>query len=403
MRLDQLGTVERGRSRHRPRNDPVLYGGAYPFVQTGDIKAAGLHLFKYTQTYSDAGLAQSRMWPAGTLCITIAANICDTAILGIPACFPDSIVGFTATSDIADAVFVKYALDYAKRRFTGISHGATQDNLSVEKLLSQRLPVPPLRTQHRIGSILGAYDDLIEVNQRRIAVLEEVARRLHEEWFVNYRFALSEPLQVFESPQGPIPAGWRWSTLGALARRCTAAYSAGSHETLPLLDLARIPRRSAAIPAFGHSDELATSRIVAQRRDVLFAAIRPNLHKVVAAPTDLITNVSVHVIRALSSVFQPYLWAALARDRVVAWATQHANGTKMPTLPWDVFARMPLPLPPIPLVERFNSVVEPTMDAIATCVLSNQLLAAGRDLIMPRLVSGELTLEAVEGQLEAVA
>lgn len=75
LRLDELGTVERGRSRHRPRNDPALYGGKFPFVQTGDIKAAGLRLHQFTQTYSDAGLEQSRLWPANTLCITIAERV----------------------------------------------------------------------------------------------------------------------------------------------------------------------------------------------------------------------------------------------------------------------------------------------------------------------------------------
>lgn len=183
-RLDQLGTVERGRSRHRPRNDPSLYGGQYPFVQTGDVKAAGLRLYQYAQTYNEAGLAQSRLWPAGTLCFTIAANIGDTSILGIPACFPDSVVGFTPHPDKADVVFVKYALDYAKTRFSAISGGATQDNLSLEKLVSQDLMVPSLEAQRRIASILGAYDDLIEVNRRRIAVLEELARRMFEETYV---------------------------------------------------------------------------------------------------------------------------------------------------------------------------------------------------------------------------
>ncbi len=207
LRLNELGTVERGRSRHRPRNDPSLYGGPYPFVQTGDIKAAGLRLFNYTQTYSEAGLAQSRMWPAGTLCITIAANICDTAILGIPACFPDSIVGFTPTPGLADAVFLKYALDHAKRRFADISLGATQDNLSIEKMLSQRLTVAPFATQRRIASILGAYDDLIEVNRRRIALLEEMARRLFEEWFVQLRFPGHG--QEAAEPARELPLGWR--------------------------------------------------------------------------------------------------------------------------------------------------------------------------------------------------
>ncbi|MFM9100653.1 MAG: restriction endonuclease subunit S, partial [Cyanobium sp.] len=92
-KLDELGHVGRGRSRHRPRNANFLYGGPYPFFQTGDIKAANCYLTEFSQTYSEAGLAQSKLWQPGTLCITIAANIAESAILGIPGCFPDSVVG----------------------------------------------------------------------------------------------------------------------------------------------------------------------------------------------------------------------------------------------------------------------------------------------------------------------
>ena len=92
--LDDLGLVARGRSRHRPRDAAYLYDGPYPFVQTGDVKHADLYLTSYSQTYSEAGLEQSKLWLQGTLCITIAANIAETAILGFDACFPDSVVGF---------------------------------------------------------------------------------------------------------------------------------------------------------------------------------------------------------------------------------------------------------------------------------------------------------------------
>lgn len=109
--LDKLGTVTRGKSKHRPRNDKILFGGKYPFVQTADIKSAGLYLTEYTETYNERGLKQSKLWKAGTLCITIAANIADTAILGIDACFPDSIMGFIPYEKIANVKFVKYAFD----------------------------------------------------------------------------------------------------------------------------------------------------------------------------------------------------------------------------------------------------------------------------------------------------
>ena len=113
-KLDELGFVGRGKSRHRPRNAAFLYGGRYPFFQTGDIKAANFHLTEYKQTYSEEGLAQSKLWKPGTLCITIAANIAESAILGIEGCFPDSVVGFVADPDKADVRFVKYYMDTLK-------------------------------------------------------------------------------------------------------------------------------------------------------------------------------------------------------------------------------------------------------------------------------------------------
>ena len=113
--LDKLGSISRGKSKHRPRNDKTLFGGKYPFIQTADVKAAGLYLTEYTETYNDKGLAQSKLWPAGTLCITIAANIADTTILGIDACFPDSVMGFIPYEGVSNVKFVKYAFDILQR------------------------------------------------------------------------------------------------------------------------------------------------------------------------------------------------------------------------------------------------------------------------------------------------
>lgn len=181
--LDEIGFIGRGRSRHRPRNAEHLYGGEYPFVQTGDIKAAGFRICDFSQTYNDAGLAQSKLWREGTLCITIAANIADSAILGIDACFPDSIIGFVADENKSDVRFVKYFFDIFQSRMKSISTGAAQDNLSLEKLLTFKIPTPPLSVQNRIASILSAYDDLIENNLKRIKLMEEAAEIVYKSEF----------------------------------------------------------------------------------------------------------------------------------------------------------------------------------------------------------------------------
>ncbi len=141
--LSELGFVGRGRSRHRPRNEQLLYGGPYPFFQTGNIKEARVFLRTHSQTYSDIGLAQSKLWQPGTLCITIAANIAETAILAKTACFPDSVVGFVPDIKISDAFYVKLYLDSIKHQMQNVSRGTTQDNLSLEKLLSFQILTPP--------------------------------------------------------------------------------------------------------------------------------------------------------------------------------------------------------------------------------------------------------------------
>jgi type I restriction enzyme S subunit len=165
-------------------------------------------LTEYSQTYNEKGLAQSKLWQPGTLCITIAANIAETALLGIPGCFPDSIVGFISYPEQSDVRFVKYFIDTLKLKMQDVSRGTTQDNLSVDKLLTFDFRVPPLSVQRRIAGILSAYDELIENNQRRIRILEEMARALYREWFVNFRFPGHEKVKLVPSPLGNIPQGW---------------------------------------------------------------------------------------------------------------------------------------------------------------------------------------------------
>src|SRR3989304_5678490 len=181
--FDEIGFIRRGKSKHRPRNAEFLYGGDYPFIQTGDVKAANFRITDYSQTYNDSGLAQSKLWKEGTLCITIAANIADTAILGMDACFPDSIIGFVADENKSDVRFVKYFFDIFQARMKSNSTGAAQDNLSLEKLLTFKIPTPPLPTQRKIANILSAYDNLIENNLKRIKLLEEKAQ-LHYKMLV---------------------------------------------------------------------------------------------------------------------------------------------------------------------------------------------------------------------------
>ena len=190
-KLIEMGTLSRGRSQHRPRNDLKLYGGKYPFIQTGDVKNANLYIEKYSQTYNDFGLNQSKLWPENTLCITIAANIADTGILSFPACFPDSIIGFTATKGKTDVRYVKYCFDLLQKSIQNMSKGSTQDNLSMEKLEQLEFNCPSFENQQKISAVLSSLDDKIALNNRINAKLEQMAKRLYDYWFVQFDFPVS--------------------------------------------------------------------------------------------------------------------------------------------------------------------------------------------------------------------
>jgi type I restriction enzyme, S subunit len=214
LRLDELGFLGRGKSRHRPRNEASLYGGPYPFIQTADVMAADPYITSYSQTYSEFGFKQSKMWPPETLCMTIAgANTAKTAILKFEACFPDSMVGFIPDKSKSDIVFVKYALDLMRDRFLSVSRGATQDNLGLDKILSFPIFAPDVGEQRRLGAILSAYDELMENSQRRIRILEAMARALYREWFVHFRFPGHETHPRVASPLGDVPKGWETGRL----------------------------------------------------------------------------------------------------------------------------------------------------------------------------------------------
>lgn len=161
-RTIELGQMQRGKSKHRPRDDEKLYGGAYPFIQTGDIKKANLYIKEYERTYSNYGLSQSKLWSKGTLCITIAANIAETAILGLNACFPDSVIGWISNEKITNNIFIKYYFDFYKTQLKRLSVGGAQENLNLDKLENVYFHIPTLPEQNDITNLLTKIDELIE-------------------------------------------------------------------------------------------------------------------------------------------------------------------------------------------------------------------------------------------------
>ncbi len=394
--FDELGFIGRGKSRHRPRNDESLYGGEFPLIQTGDVKNANLYITEYSQTYSQKGLDQSKLWEPNTLCITIAANIADTTILGIQACFPDSIIGFVADENVCDVRFIKYHFDIVQKQMQMVSQGATQDNLSLEKLLKFKVPTPPLETQKRIASILSNYDDLIENNLKRITLLEETAQNIYKEWFVNFRFPNYEHTE-FDAESG-LPVGWRKGKVADLCEvKSGYAFKSNDWQTEgnPVVKIKNINNNTVDITDCDYvDDEVAKNaeKFELFEGDVLIAMTGATVGKV-----GLIPKIDKKIyLNQRVGLFRPYsekennvflVFSFFMTDEAQKQILNFAGGAAQPNISSKQISDVELIIGSEEILKLFESKIQSIMVLIQTLYSQNQKLKEARDILLPRLMN----------------
>ena len=396
--LSDIGTIDRGRSRHRPRNAPELYGGPYPFVQTGDIKASGGRITSHSQTYSEKGLAQSRLWPAGTMAITIAANIAETALLTYPACFPDSVVGFIADPSKCDAQFVEYKFRLLRNNIQheNVGTGSVQDNINLKILGELRFNIPPIPEQQAIAHVLGTLDDKIELNRRMNETLEEMARALFKSWFVDFDPVRAKmegrdtglppdvadlfPDRLVDSELGKIPEGWEVKALGELIE---LAYGKA---------LKADDRKSGSIPVYGSNGQVGwhDKKLVAGPGIVVGRKGNPGI--VAWAHSDFFPiDTTFYVIPRDTDGDLPFLFFALTAQNLPSVAADSA----VPGLNRNLSYMNRQLVPDKWVVDEFNHYASEIFTRRHRLEEESRTLADLRDALLPKLVSGELRVTDV--------
>ena len=181
-KLGNLGELNRGVSKHRPRNAPELLGGIYPLIQTGDVANSATYISGYTSTYSELGLKQSRMWPKGTLCITIAANIAKTGILDFDACFPDSVVGFIPDK-IVDTLYIHYWFSFFQKILEEQAPQSAQKNINLKILRDLNVMVPPYGLQEQFINFVYQVNKSKSAIQKSLDETQTLFNSLMQEYF----------------------------------------------------------------------------------------------------------------------------------------------------------------------------------------------------------------------------
>lgn len=297
--------------------------------------------------------------------------------------------------DHIDARFVSYAFlrPYHKEwMLQQCGNKATMASLNQDVIRRIVLPIPRLEEQRAIASILSAYDDLIENNRRRIALLEEAARLLYRKWFVHFRFPGHEHVKTIDG----IPEGWEERTLADIAQTNRDSYRAKElPEELSYIDISSVAQgRILSKNRMASTEAPGRARRKVRDGDVIWSNVRPNLraYALILEPSQ--TDVFSTGFTILSAMGVPFTWLYLlvTTDRFVGYLVNHATGAGYPAVRPDDFERAPVALPPKALLNLFHKSAETKFRLISKLDKQNEELAQARDLLLPRLMSGEIAV-----------
>lgn len=268
--------------------------------------------------------------------------------------------------------------------------GGTRNALTKGMIDTLEVPCPSKRDQREIAGVLSAYDDLITNNRRRIQLLEKAAQLLYREWFVRLRFPGHEHAKIKDG----IPEGWTRLPLDQLCEEVRESCAPADVEPdTPYIGLEHMPRRSIALSEWGTAEQVTSSKHRFQEGEILFGKIRPYFHKVGIALTDGVASSDAIVIRPRSKEYLPLVLMTVSSTGFVADTAQKMKeGAKMPRADWKQMRQYPVLQPSDGLLLAFNDFIEPILKQLKVLVFSNRNLGSARDLLLPRLMSGEVAV-----------
>ena len=395
-KLGDIATIIDGdRGNNYPKQNEFSPSGYCLFLNAGNVTANGFVFDdnSYITQEKDALLRKGRL-SRGDIVYTTRGTIGNVAYYSNTIPYEhlrinSGMVILRVNVVEANAAFLYQYLKSAKVReyFLSFKTGSAQPQLPIKNFSAIEIDLPDLPTQHRIASILSAYDDLIENNRRQIKLLEEAAQRLYREWFVELRFPGHEGVKVVDG----VPEGWK---KGIFDDICIVKKDALTPDKIspgiPYIGLEHIPRNDFCLADWGMSEEVNSNKFRFSAGDILFGKIRPYFHKVGFTICNGICSTDSIVMNANDEYYCLLLMTA-SSDEFVDYTYQTCKeGAKMPRADWNTMRMYPVLIPDSVLLRRFNKQISAIKDKCTVLALQNRQLTEVRDRLLPKLMSGEM-------------
>lgn len=406
MKLNELGTFARGKSKHRPRNDKKLFeGGGYPLVQTGEIKEANLYVNKHNAEYNEFGLSQSKMWKKDTLCITIAANIAETAILSYPMCFPDSVVGFNADKEVSSELFMHYIFTYIKQAIQKSASGSIQDNINIDYLEHLDFKIPNKNVQDKIINVLYNIDKKIEINNKVIEKLESLSQTIYNYWFIQYEFP-NEDGKPYKSSCGKVvwneelkkevPIGWKVKKINEIVDMVSGyAFSTNEYDDLgeyKLYTIKNVQDGKIISTVDNRINEMPINmpkECELQINDILMS-LTGNVGRIglVYEEKVLLNQRLLKLIPKYNDI--SYIYLLFRNDFMKSKLEKISTGTSQKNLSPIDLGNVKIVAPNELILNKFNNICNSVVYRITENLRENEELMRLRDFLLPLLMNGQV-------------
>ena len=383
-------------------------------VSIGNFSYSGGFRFESTNLKSYIGeYPEEYILKPGDILLVMTCQTAGGEILGIPGRIPNDERKYlhnqrmgkvvVANEEKVDKSFLyQLFLTYEfNHHLTSTASGAKILHTAPDRIESFEFRLPPLPTQRKIAAILSAYDDLIENNTRRIAILEEMAQSLYREWFVYYRFPGHEKNTMVESPLGTIPQGWdvvRFTDIadvlsGGTPKTTTSEYWNGN---IPFFTPRDAGSSFYVLETEKHITEsgLKTCSSKHYPKNTIFITARGTVGKVLLNSVDMAMNQSCYALQGKNSIGQYFVFMTI--KNCIDQLKQNAHGAVFDTIIVDTFRMLQVIKPERTLIDRFSTAVSPIFENILNLMNKNAKLRRTRDLLLPKLISGELDVEELD-------
>jgi type I restriction enzyme S subunit len=389
VKIGSLGEVITGNTPLT--SDREFYGGSYPFIKPTDMEIDRRYVSKWEENYSEKAFKKYKnaYIPKGATGVVTIGTVGEKLFQADKPCFTNQSVNVVIPNqDLYDNDFIYYLLKYNLPKVKNANPGTASGRHHVSKSNFCSISVTLTtnkKVQKKIASILSAYDDLIENNLKRIKLLEELAQKTYEEWFVKFTIN-GEKLSINE--ETGLPDGWERKTLKEVAHLIKdSVLPENLLPNTPYIGLEHIPRKSITLAIWETADKVESLKYVFKKGDILFGKIRPYFHKVGIAIIDGISSSDTIILRAKIKSYQGIILQTVFSDLFVNTATQSSNGTKMPRANWDVLKEYPVIIPDFYNLEIYDRFTTRIINCIENLCKQNQLLKEARDILLPRLMN----------------